>query len=125
MQRFRDRDVCIELCPTSNREVVGFRDPAITESADYPDYPLATLMQEGLRVTLCTDNPGISRTTLADEYLCAGRMIKDARTLSRWDALVLIRQAFKSAFLSAGERSSLMKKIDFELFQRLLNPASE
>lgn len=120
LQRFRDRGVCIELCPSSNREVVGFRDPVIAASADCPDYPLAALLQAGLRVTLCTDNPGISRTTLADEYLCAARMIETQRRLTRWDALVLIRQAFKSAFLPASERSALMKSVDQAVFQQLL-----
>ena len=74
LKRFRDRGICVELCPTSNVEVVGFCDPAQPASLDCPEYPLQYLRQSGLMVTLCTDNPGISRTTLADEYLAAARM---------------------------------------------------
>ncbi len=121
LQRFRDRGVCIELCPTSNREVVGFRDPAVPASAGYPDYPLAELLQRGLRVTLCTDNPGISRTTLADEYLVAARMVAGKIRLSRWDALMLIRQAFRGAFLPAEQRARMMREVDHALFGFLLN----
>lgn len=124
LQRFRDRGVCIELCPTSNREVVGFRDPAIPDSAGCAEYPLAALLNEGLRVTLCTDNPGISRTTLADEYLTAARMIEAHRSLTHWDALMLIRQAFRGAFLPAERRARLMREVDHALFQQLLRSAA-
>lgn len=121
LQRFRDRGVCIELCPTSNREVVGFRDPAVPASAHYPEYPLAELLEQGLRVTLCTDNAGISRTTLADEYLTAARMVAGRTPLSRWDALMLIRQAFRGAFLPAEQRARLMREVDHTLFEQLLS----
>lgn len=108
--RFRDRGIAIELCPSSNREVVGYRDPAFPDSADCQDYPLAALLAAGLPLTLCTDNPGISRTTLADEYLTAARMCPDG--LSRWQALALIRQGFVHAFLPADERERLLKAAD-------------
>ncbi len=123
LQRFRDRGVCLELCPTSNREVVGFADPDEPASRDCLPYPLAALLAQGLRLTLCTDNPGISRTTLADEYLAAARMVHDRRQLTRWDALLLTRQAFKSAFVPAAERTRLMRAVDHELFQQLLAEA--
>lgn len=107
-QRFRDRRICLELCPTSNREVVGFRDPMVRESADCPGYPLRQLMKHGVPLTLCTDNPGISRTTLADEYLTAARMSE----LSVWESLALMKQAFLHAFLPAEQREILIKRLD-------------
>lgn len=112
-RRFRDRRICLELCPTSNREVVGYRDPAHPGS-DQP-YPLRRLMDLGVPLTLCTDNPGISRTTLADEYLTAARMAG----LTCWEALALMKQAYLHAFLPAHERESLIKRIDAYLFNRL------
>ena len=113
-QRFRDRGVCLELCPTSNREVVGFADPAHPASAQLPRYPLRHFLASGLPVTLCTDNPGISHTTLADEYLAAARMT--AGGLSQWEALALMRQSFVHAFLGSAEREALLKTIDQQLF---------
>lgn len=118
LQRFRDRGITLELCPSSNREVVGFRDPAVPDSAGYGEYPLAKLREQGLRLALCTDNPGISRTTLADEYLTAARMTPGG--LTRWDALGLIRQSFRGAFLPAAERTQMMKTVDLALFHQLL-----
>lgn len=116
LEKFRERRIALELCPTSNREVVGFADPALPTSADLPRYPLRELWAAGLPLTLCTDNPGLSRTTLADEYLAASRM---SGGLSLWETLALIRQGFLHAFLPAAEREALIKRADAELFQRL------
>ncbi|MCU0755098.1 MAG: CRISPR-associated ring nuclease [Xanthomonadales bacterium] len=110
MQRFRDRGIALELCPTSNREVVGYADPAVPESAGLPAYPLDRLRDAGVPLTLCTDNPAISQTTLAGEYLTASRMIPGG--LSRWQALALIRQAYSHAFLPAAERAELLAAVD-------------
>lgn len=115
--RFRDRGICLELCPTSNREVVGFADPAYPSTADLAAYPLRRFMQLGLPVTLCTDNPGISRTTLAGEYLTAARMTDGG--LSQWEALALMRQAFVHAFLPSQAREQLLKQVDAQVFASL------
>ena len=112
--RFRDRRICLELCPTSNVEVVGFQDPHHSSSADCPAYPWPKLWREhGLPLTICTDNPGISRTTLADEYLALTRMTPGG--LSRWEVLALVRQAFLHAFLPAKERADLLRRVDSDL----------
>jgi adenosine deaminase len=114
-QRFRDRNICLELCPTSNREVVGFYDRRFPASYNHPRYPLSDLWKKGLPLTLCTDNPGISRTTLADEYLTASAMIDNQ--LSLWDALAMIKQGFVHSFLSGSSKESLVKQIDAKIYQ--------
>lgn len=108
--RFRDRGIALELCPSSNREVVGFADPAHPASAGLPTYPLRALIDAGLPLAICTDNPGISRTTLADEYLTAARISPGG--LSLWETLALLRQSFVHAFLPAAEREVLLKRCD-------------
>lgn len=115
--RFRDRGICLELCPSSNREVVGFFDPDCPASEGLPRYPLRHFMDSGLPVTLCTDNPGISRTTLADEYLAVARMSEVGLTL--WECLALVRQAFVHAFLPSAEREALLKAMDQRIFAQL------
>lgn len=116
--RFRDRAICLELCPSSNREVVGFRDPGVPESADFPDYPLWSLWEQGLPLTLCTDNPGISRTTLPGEYLAAARMV--GKRLTVWEALAMIKQAFVHAFLPSADKERLLKRADAEIYRLVL-----
>lgn len=115
--RFRDRGICLELCPSSNREVVGFHDPAVAATAGQGRYPLRALWDAGLPLTLCTDNPGISRTTLADEYLTAARMLE--RPLSCWEALAMIKQAFVHAFLDSSRKEELLKHCDARIYHGL------
>jgi adenosine deaminase len=117
--RFRDRGICLELCPSSNREVVGFADPAFAASQGLPAYPLRRFIEMGLPITLCTDNPGISRTTLAGEYLAAARMTEGGITL--WESLALMRQAFVHAFLPSFEREVLIKRADESMFKLITN----
>jgi adenosine deaminase len=115
--RFRNRGIALELCPTSNREVIGFRDPAMAASAGYATYPLRRFIDLGLPLTLCTDNPGISRTTLADEYLTAARISQGG--LSLWESLALIKQGFAHSFLPAAEREALLKQVDQRIYRQL------
>ena len=121
--RFRDRGICLELCPSSNREVVGFYDPAYPASQNLPRYPLRQFIAGGLPVTLCTDNPGISRTTLVGEYLAAARMTEGGLTL--WESLALIRQAFVHAFVPSAERELLMKQADEQVFGLISRPGAK
>ena len=96
---------------------MGYHDPAVPETRACPEYPLRTLWEAGVPLTLCTDNPGISRTTLADEYLTAARMMDG---LTVWDALAMIRQGFAHAFLPSRERETLLKQADARLYRAVL-----
>lgn len=121
-QRFRDREICLELCPTSNLEVVGFYDPGRPEATcDLPRYPLRRLLQLGLPLTICTDNPGISRTDPAREYVTASRLVDG---LTKWEALGLVRQGFEHAFCSAAERARWMQRADAAIRTLLLGEVS-
>lgn len=120
--RFRDRGICLELCPSSNREVVGFHDPAWPASHSLARYPLRQFIASGLPVTLCTDNPGISRTTLVGEYLTAARMSDGGLTL--WECLALMRQAFVHAFVPSAERETLLKCADEQVFRLISRPGA-
>lgn len=115
LQRFRNRGICLELCPSSNREVIGYRDPAFTHSSNRPHYPLLQLWQSGVALTINTDNPGISRTTLTNEFIAAARMT--SHRISLWDCLALIKQAFVHAMASAEDRETLLKLCDGEIFK--------
>jgi len=112
-ERLRDRGIALELCPTSNIEVVGFRDPPIAETQGYPDYPLASYWRQlGLPVVVCTDNPGISRTDPANELIRASRM---SCGLTLWEVLGMLRCGFAHAFASAATRDRLLSEVDSEI----------
>jgi adenosine deaminase len=57
--------VALEMCPTSN-----LHTGVITNLAHHP---LSTYQKLGIRVTINTDDPSISNTSLTDEYLVAAR----------------------------------------------------
>ncbi|MGW4485635.1 adenosine deaminase [Amycolatopsis sp. NPDC004368] len=59
----RDRGIALEVCPTSN--VVLGLVPSLAE------HPLPRLVDAGLAVTLNTDVPSVTHTTLTDEFTAA------------------------------------------------------
>ncbi len=59
----RGNGVTLEVCPTSNLQTAVVRR--------FWQHPLADLLALNLRVTINTDDPSISDTTLTDEYMTA------------------------------------------------------
>ena len=115
LRRFADRDTCIELCPTSNREVVGFYDPLYhSQTSELSQYPLKQFMRAGTPLCICTDNPGFSNIDLADEFVAASRMTGG---LSLWETLAINRKGFQYAFLPASDKDRLMKQVDAQVFR--------
>lgn len=55
--RVRSRNVVIESCPTSNLAIVNLREP-----------PAKHLLRAGLKVAICTDDPGTLDSWLPEEY---------------------------------------------------------
>ncbi len=117
LQRFRNRGICLELCPSSNREVIGFHDSFYPMTSQLPRYPLEALWRSGVALTINSDNPGISRTTLTKEFMAAARMSE----LSLWDALAIIKQAFVHAMSDAECRETLLKSCDKQIYEHINN----
>lgn len=114
LAHLRDRGTAVELCPTSNDQVVGFRDHW-RQGGAVDEYPLRDYVEEGLRVCVCTDNPGISRTSWSGELLKACRLTPGG--LSRWDVLGIVRAGFQAAFLPLPERAGLLQRADEEAYR--------
>jgi adenosine deaminase len=118
MARARDDGICIELCPVSN-----FQTNAVYphgESKPGREYPLKTFLEEGLRVTINTDNPIISYTNMVKECFQASYAYGEPG-LSLWDILRLLRAGFVNSFLTQPERHALLELADqllFDLFSR-------
>jgi len=117
MDYVRDYGTALEMCPSSNRQTNGFSRSSHSEPA--PAYPLKKYLDHGIRVTVNTDNPGISSTTLSREYLAAAQLTKGG--LSRWDILKLIKNSFRSAFLAKDEKDGLLKNIDQKVFDTVMD----
>lgn len=86
----------LEICPTSNLQTGAVEKMA--------KHPLFAFYQIGLPVTVNTDDPSISNTTLTDEFLVAVRGIGvPFKVLPS-----MIMNAAKSAFLPEPEKSRLV-----------------
>ena len=120
MQHFIDRHIVVEMCPSSNYQIVGYKDNYFDEDSKCLKgniYPLKQYLQHGIKVTVCTDNTGISRTDFSRELLKAARLSPGG--LSIWDILVLVRNSFKGAFLPFEEKARLLQESEKEI-ERLI-----
>jgi aminodeoxyfutalosine deaminase len=96
----RRRRIPLEVCPTSN-----VRTGVV---ADLAAHPLPRLIEEGLVVTLNSDDPPIFGTSLRGEYLAAAHVLG----LSPAGLRELARNAARAAFLPLAQAQALAAEID-------------
>lgn len=107
VQLLRQRGIALEVCPTSNLQTGAM--------SNFGHHPLRDLYQLGVAVTLNTDDPSVSDTTLTDEYLVAVK----GMGLGLRDLRVFNRCAIRSAFLPEDERRRLEQEVLAEFDARL------
>jgi len=107
LQRFIDTGIGVEMCPSSNDQIVGF-------SRTKDSYPLKEYLAQGLKVTLNTDDCGISRTNLTNEFIKASQMCSE---LTLWDVIVLIRNSLSIAFCDRETKCRLMHEYENEILK--------
>ncbi|RKZ21871.1 hypothetical protein DRQ18_03750 [bacterium] len=121
MELFRDLQICVEMCPISN---------CLTNPSAEEKYPLYDYIKQGIAVCINTDDMGFSSSTLSEEYAKAAELYwKRARAegkekgfpfLTRWGVLRLIKHGFKNAFLPRDEIRELLRCVEEEVYQILL-----
>ncbi len=116
MRIVRENQITIELCPYSNSQTNKFKTPdfdAVNWNA--PDYyPLKKYLNDGLKVTINTDNPTVSGATLSEEYMKAAEL---SGGLTRWEILRIIKNGFKGAFLERKEKRKLLDDVDETVYK--------
>jgi len=105
MNYVNDHRITLEVCLTSNWQTRSIR------SLKY--HPLKYYYDQGIRVTLNTDNRLMSGTTLTKEFLLAHKLFG----FKLHDFREMIIMAMKSAFLPYGERKQMIRNIADELEQ--------
>ena len=104
-----ERKIAIEMCPSSNCQIVGYKK--FTEDSHNKNiYPLKDYLENGIKVTVNTDNLGISLTDFTNEYIKASQL--SANFLSMWNILQLIRNGFISGFCTIEEKRKLLKEAE-------------
>ena len=92
----KQRQMVLEMCPTSNLQTGII--------PRFSKHPLFAFHQLGIPVTINTDDPSISNTTLTDEFVVAARGIGvPFRVLPE-----MIMNAARAAFLPEAEKAKLI-----------------
>jgi len=95
----RDRQIPLEVCPTSN--------VCLKVAPSFAEHPLPRLLDAGLYVTLNSDDPPMFGTTLTDEYLkTAG-----AFGLDFGDVRGMVMRAASATLLPAAGKANLMERV--------------
>jgi adenosine deaminase len=101
----RERQVPLEVCPTSN-VCLGVA-PSLSE------HPLPRLLDEGLYVTINSDDPPMFNTTLTDEYLRAAQILgRGAETIEK-----LAINAVRASLLPEASRAGMERRFREEFAQ--------
>lgn len=114
----REKGIALEMCPTSNRQTHAVEDMA--------DYPFMQFLEDGIRVTLNTDDMGIEGTTLAKEF----RYMEETFALSPEQERIVLANAVDAAFTTdevkdrLREQLGLPKGMVIELLEDTLAEAS-
>lgn len=70
-------------------------------------YPLKAYLDQGIPVTLNTDNTTVSGTTLAGEYVLA----RERLGITATDERTLLENAARAAFLPESEKAALLARV--------------
>lgn len=104
MRSLRDKKIYLEMCYSSNLQTKAVNSP--------PEYPLEKFMENGINVTVNTDNMTVSDTDLKKEY----GLLQDQLALKKGTLKQLALNAAEGAFVTEGERATLRAQIEREFF---------
>lgn len=95
----KDAGVGVEMCPTSN-----FQTKAVEQESEYP---IREFLEEGILVSVNTDNRTVSNTTMTEELELVQRLygIRDE------ELYLLMQNAAKTAFLSEEKKAELLHRL--------------
>lgn len=96
----REKGVILEMCPTSNVQTKAV--------ANLAEHPLAEYFEQGLKVTINTDNRTVSHTTLTREY----ELIKEQFSLGETQLRQMNLYAIEGAFTTEGIKEKVRKIIN-------------
>lgn len=103
MKYLREKQIPLEVCPTSNVCLKVF--PSLKEHC------LPQLMEEGLYVTINSDDPPMFNTTLTDEFLfCQKQWDWNSDTLKK-----LVLNSVNATLLNDSDKNDLRTKFEKEL----------
>lgn len=98
MDMLLEKDVAIESCPTSNLHT--------STISRWSEHPLKAFVEKGLKVTLNTDDPGVSDITIGNEY----RIARNKLGLTAQQLRQVQLNGVHAAFLPDQQKRALLNK---------------
>lgn len=98
MRLIREKNITLEMAPTSNRQTHAVEDMA--------DYPIRTFLENGIKVTINTDDPAIERTTLSEEFC----YVEVTFGITPDEEKNMLVNAAEAAFASPARREELRRQ---------------
>jgi adenosine deaminase len=99
VRRLREEQVPLTVCPLSNVRLRVF--PSVEE------HPVKRMLEEGLRVTVNSDDPAYFGGYVADNYSA----VRDGLGFSRGDFRAVAENSFWASFLGEGEKQKHLEEL--------------
>lgn len=100
LKRIAEMQIALTLCPLSNLKLKMI--------GDLKDHPLKYMMEQGLLVTINSDDPAYFGGYLNENYIA----LADALNLTKDEIVQTARNSFTGSFLSQPEKVQMISKID-------------
>ena len=113
MRYVNDHRIPLEVCLSSNVQTRAVQSMAA--------HPFATYFHSGLRVTINTDSRLISATTVSQEIAIAARAFR----LGPYEIKRILINGFKSAFLPYADKARMLRRVNLEVDQILMEEFPE
>lgn len=91
--------ITLEMCPTSNRQTHAIDD--------MNQYPLVDFLNQGVKVTVNTDDMGIEGTTIAEEF----EYLKEILNLTEEQKKIILENSVEAAFTTEEVKSQLKTQL--------------
>lgn len=98
--RLKDKQIALEICPSSNVRLGLFKD--------IPNHPIRRLHNEGLLLSINSDDPPFFNTNLATEY----ERVQQTFNYSDDDMTNFTRMALETAFVDEATRIKLLQHLN-------------
>ncbi|WP_169082919.1 adenosine deaminase [Paenibacillus sp. PL91] len=99
----KERQIPLEMCPLSNIQTKAV--------SGWDAYPLRHYLEQGIVVTVNTDNMTVTGTTLQKEY----ELLMDHCGITLNEIVTIVMNGVKAAFLEEAEKQSLIARFKSEL----------
>ncbi|MCY9657453.1 adenosine deaminase [Paenibacillus chondroitinus] len=103
LELVKDRRIPLEMCPISNIQTKAV--------SGWEAYPIREYLEQGLLVTINTDNPSVSGTDITNEY----RVLSDRFGFTEPELVRLVMNGVEAAFMDESDKLLLRREMEAEI----------